>query len=450
MRKVLNLFQSNKMLTEKQFVAELVDSALAEDEDATIRTLFYSRDVRGGEGYRKFFREAMSHLATTHKDMVCNLIEKVPEYGRFDDLIFIKGDPDVERKCLSVFAREINKGNVLAAKWCPRESSSNNDKKFFAKRLRNYMKKDAKSFRKLVSALCANADVPEQKMSANDWESIAIEKMPSKCLSRNMNALTRHVPKNVEAFMESIKKGEVKLKTTTLSPVDIYVQRDVVDKDQVNMFWQELENYIPEGVTVVPMIDTSGSMNTKVANTNYSCMDVAVSFGTYVATKSSGLWKNTFLTYSERSKLEFVPNNSNIVNVLEHIATSHWGFSTNLESAVDSMLEYMKSGNATSEDVPDYIIIFSDMQLNGNIKIEDSPALVRGMFASSGYDKFPIIVNWNIGGSEMPKADVGHGYMNVTGFAPNTLSTILTSPEDISPLGHMKRVIYSERYDNLV
>lgn len=450
MRKVLNLFQANKMNTDIGFVAGLVDEAFEEDREATIRTLFYSRDVRGGEGYRKFFREAMSHLIKKDKDLVISTIDKIPEYGRFDDLVFIKGDPDVERKCLSVFAREINKGNALAAKWCPRESSSNNEKKFFAKRLRNYMKRDAKSFRKLISELCANADVPEQKMSANDWESIHLEKMPSKCLVRNINALIRHVPEHVKSFLSEVKKGNVKLKTTNLSPVDICVQSRTVDKEQVNMFWEELDNFIPEDTTILSMVDTSGSMSRPVPNTNYTCLDVAVGFGTYVATKSSGIWKNTFLTYSEHSKLESIPRNSNIVDVLDNMRKSHWGYSTNLESSVDAMVQYMKDGGATENDVPDYIIIFSDMALNGKIRISDAPAVVKKMLKHAGYKKSPIIVNWNIGGSTMPNAEIGDGYMNVSGFAPNTLETILTSPEDITPMAHMKRVIYSERYDNLV
>ena len=58
-----------------------------------MKALFYTRDVRGGQGERRTFRVILNHLAKTHPDAVARNIELVSEYGRFDDLYCLVGTP---------------------------------------------------------------------------------------------------------------------------------------------------------------------------------------------------------------------------------------------------------------------------------------------------------------------------------------------------------------------
>ena len=72
---------------------QLVSKAWDEDPENTLKTLFYIRDIRGGAGERRFFRVTMNYLLSEKKIStmmyVCMLI---PEYGRFDDLVWIYGN----------------------------------------------------------------------------------------------------------------------------------------------------------------------------------------------------------------------------------------------------------------------------------------------------------------------------------------------------------------------
>ena len=66
-------------------VIELFNKALIRDESLAMKCLFWIRDVRGGAGERRFFRVAMHWLAKTYPEVARRNLERVPEYGRFDD-----------------------------------------------------------------------------------------------------------------------------------------------------------------------------------------------------------------------------------------------------------------------------------------------------------------------------------------------------------------------------
>lgn len=68
-----------------QFVA-----ALAEDRDLALRIAQWARDVRGGSGERKLFRDILSYLETYDRDAAMALMFKIPELGRWDDLFVFK------------------------------------------------------------------------------------------------------------------------------------------------------------------------------------------------------------------------------------------------------------------------------------------------------------------------------------------------------------------------
>jgi hypothetical protein len=66
--------------------------ALAFDEDRELATkcLFYIRDVRGGQGERKFFRTNLTTLFDNITDeQIAKLSLLVAEYGRWDDLLTV-------------------------------------------------------------------------------------------------------------------------------------------------------------------------------------------------------------------------------------------------------------------------------------------------------------------------------------------------------------------------
>jgi len=95
----------------KEFTA-----ALTESEDLAVRALLWTRDVRGGAGERKQFRDLLQTLEQTNPTLAGRIMHKVPELGRFDDL-FAYQDPINRKEALRMFADALMNGENLAFKW---------------------------------------------------------------------------------------------------------------------------------------------------------------------------------------------------------------------------------------------------------------------------------------------------------------------------------------------
>ena len=67
--------------------------AFDENPSYALKCLFYIRDVRGGQGERRFFRVCMKDLATYNTEAAMRNLRHVPEYGRWDDLYLFVGTP---------------------------------------------------------------------------------------------------------------------------------------------------------------------------------------------------------------------------------------------------------------------------------------------------------------------------------------------------------------------
>ena len=117
-------------------------SAYNENPLTALKILFYSRDIRGGQGERKLARICLKALAEIDSRMAIKVVSAIPIYGRWDDL-FSLFETKAERAVLDLIKENIN--NALCCKWLPREKSS---KKSIAKKIRKHLKMTPKQYRK--------------------------------------------------------------------------------------------------------------------------------------------------------------------------------------------------------------------------------------------------------------------------------------------------------------
>lgn len=87
----------------------LFKNALAEDEVHALRCLFYLRDIRGGQGERRFFRVVLKWLANEHPDMVRRNLQYIPSYGRWDDL-YVLVDTPLEKEAFDLMYHAVAEG----------------------------------------------------------------------------------------------------------------------------------------------------------------------------------------------------------------------------------------------------------------------------------------------------------------------------------------------------
>ena len=441
---------------EKDRKISAFSKAFGEDPLTAMKILFWSRDVRGGAGERNTFREILSYLAKNKTEVLKKNIGLIPEYGRWDDMLYLIGTK-LEKEALGEIACALEGKDGLCAKWMPRGNTKNREKKRWASALRNHLGLNPKSYRKLLSEL---SNTVEQLMCSNKFEDINYSHVPSKAMSDYMRAFERNDSVGFNEYLESLKNGETKINTGAIYPYDVTKNLSYGSSEGAVEQWKSLPNYM-EGSKerVLPVVDVSGSMGVPAGNNpNLTCMDVAISLGLYISERNEGPFKDAFFTFSNSPKLQYLKGD--LLDRKTQLSRADWGGSTNLEATFKTLLNKSVNNNVSTEEMPTMILILSDMEFNqatssrgwGYSESDWNPTaqqMIESMYNDAGYE-MPRIVYWNIHSRQdnLPVRFDKQGTALVSGFSP-ALLTALLSGKEITPYSIMNDVISTERYDKI-
>lgn len=420
-------------------------AAFVEDRELALRVALWSRDVRGGAGERKLFRDILAHLETVDTDAAKALLSKVPELGRWDD-VFIFKTQEMKDIAFTMLKNALTDGNGLAAKWTPRKGP-------IAVEFRKFLGWSPKQYRKTLVSL---TNVVETQMCANDWDNINFNHVPSLASARYKKAFNRHTPKFAE-YVQALVSGDagVKVNAGAVFPYDVIkgvssYNFAKTEKDHIIAQWDALPNIIGDA-NILPLVDVSGSMGCKAgghkSKTDLTCMDVAVSLGLYLADKNTGKFKDTFITFSERPEL--LTLRGNVVEKAAQMVKSAWGMSTNLHAAFDLILDVATKHDVPQSEMPEMLLIMSDMQFNSCTRFDDSAMeMIERKYSAAGYTA-PQIVFWNINSSDnVPVTSDKSGSALVSGFSPAIVKALLAADmSEFTPYGIMMKTISDARYD---
>jgi len=419
-------------------------AAYVENQDVALRIAQWARDVRGGAGERQLFRDILVHLEKRDPDAALALLKKIPEVGRWDD-IFVFQDPVLKSAAYTMLGDALRANNGLAAKWTPRKGQ-------IAAEVRAFFGMTPKQYRKSLVAL---TKVVETQMCAGDWDNINFSHVPSVASRIYKKAFNRHSPAFAE-YVAKLVSGDktVKVNASAIFPHDVLkgvighyrAKMDMTETSHVIAQWDSLPNYVGDA-SIMPIVDVSGSMSCPAGkNSNVTCMDISVSLGLYLADKNKGVFKDTFLTFSDKPQL--VTLKGNIVEKVTQMSRSDWDMSTNLHAAMDKILDVAVKGSVPASDMPGMLLILSDMQFNQCAHYDDTAMqMIERKFADAGYT-VPQIVFWNLNSSDnVPvKADKS-GVALVSGFSPSIMTSLLAADLDqFTPEGIMLKTVMSDRY----
>ena len=420
--------------------------AFNEDQDLALRNLMYLRDVRGGSGERDSFRKLLVALAELNPKVLLDskILEKTTEVGRWDDLLeLVKPtiDARVYAKVIGILKQGLIDGNGLCAKWLPRKGD-------VSSRLRLAFGWSPKFYRKTLVTL---TKVVETQMCAKDWDNIQFSHVPSKAMTIYTKAFKRNAQDAFQLYKEALTTGEAKVNAAAVFPHDVYkallggsASEDIVFSTQ----WNSLPDYMND-LNVLPMIDTSYSMTTRVGgSTSLSCMDVAVSLGTYISQRTKGDFKNTFLTFNTTPTLEVIKGNT-LREQFSNVLGANWGGSTNIDAGFKLILDKAVANKVPQADMPKMLIILSDMQFNGADRNSSGYGMAKQAFKAAGYE-LPLIVFWNLAASgNVPVTMNKEGVCLVSGFSSAILKAVLggdLNPENFTPKAIMLSALMDERY----
>ena len=424
-------------------------AAYVENSDLALRIALWARDARGGSGERELFRSILKYLEKTDKTAALALLARVPELGRWDD-IFVFTDPTLKSAAYVMLGNALRERNGLAAKWTPRKGE-------VAREIREFFGMTPKQYRKSLVAL---TNVVETQMCANDWDNINYSHVPSVAHARYKKAFGRHGTTYAE-YVTKLVKGEAgaKINAGAVFPYDVLkgavnrYSRSSMSKTELDALqaqWDALPNYIGDA-NVLPMVDSSGSMTCSAggpsSKSGLSCLDVAISLGLYFADKNKGKFKDTFLTFSRNPKL--VNLKGNINQKIDQMNTGEVA-NTDLNKAFDLVLKTAVDNNVPQAEMPETIVIFSDMQFDQGVSHDDSAIeMIARKYEAAGYE-LPKVVFWNLNAAygNAPVKFNKAGVALVSGFSPAVAQGILSgSMDDFTPEAIMLKTVMKPRYD---
>ena len=425
-------------------------AAIAQDRDLALRVAAWSRDARGGAGERQLFRDILSYLEKNDREAAIAMLPKIPELGRWDDIFVFKTDV-LKTKAYTMLGDALRAGNGLAAKWTPRKGPIANE-------LRAFFGMTPKQYRKSLVGL---TNVVETQMCAQDWDNINYSHVPSLAHTRYKKAFGRHGTTYAE-YVTRLVKGEagVKINAAAVFPYDVLKGRiggygsmkwTKTELDVIEAQWKALPNYM-ENSNALALVDVSGSMGCPAggpkSKSELTCLEVAVSLGLYFADKAEGKFKDTFLTFSAVPKLLHLKGTIN--QKIDQMVSSDWGMNTNITAALETILKTAVDGRVSQSEMPDTLIILSDMQFDQCTEKRSDSALdmIARKYKTAGYT-VPNVVFWNLNASygNAPVKFDKSGTALVSGFSPAVAASFLgADPDAFTPEAIMRKVIMQDKY----
>lgn len=434
-------------------------NAYAENPELALKYLFFSRDVRGGLGERRFFRVAASWLVGHHYDAFKKYLPLVPFYGRWDDLVelfFIKDATfDVEKiisdQLSSDWKNMKEEKNIsLLAKWLPSINTSSKETVAKAQELAKRLKMTERQYRKMLSALRKYIEVVETKMSANKWGEIDYEAVPTKANINYKDAFLKHDKERREKYLEALKNGEAKINASASFPHDIvHSYSSKYDTDEtLEAMWKSLPTKTLKPMLVVA--DGSGSMSMPVdPNSHTTAREVANALAIYFAERLPGPFKNQYVTFSMNPQYVNLGANTTLSDKIRIAMKHNEVANTNIEAVFDMVLDTAKKNKLKQEDIPD-ILVISDMEFDGCVGTNadangertswyspiERPSKtlfqeIADRYKAEGYS-LPRLIFWNTSSrtGTVPVRENDLGCMLVSGFSTVNVDMIMSNKLD--------------------
>lgn len=440
-------------------------AAYNEDRVLAIKWLFFARDVRGGLGERRLFRCVIKYLSYFYPALIDDLIPWIAEYGRYDDLWCLLDNDSVSRTVISMIIQQYhkdldnyahNRPISLLAKWLPSPNASSAETKRYARIIRKGLGLSERDYRKTLSKLRGYLKIVEQKMSAKKWHEINYETVPSRANLIYSHAFLRNDTSRRVAYLSAVQKGTAKINSSVLYPHDIvykyrgcgYSFHIVRMDDALEAMWDALPDVVNGCGNTIVVADGSGSMRCNVVGgRGVTALDVANALAIYFAERSSGEFKNKYITFSARpqfvdfSRADTLRDKLNIA--LEHRECTN----TNLEAVFELILHTAIKNRMAQEDLPANILIISDMEFDCGCSYEERLFDEIGKkYADAGY-KVPRLVFWNVNSrtGTIPVRENELGVALVSGFSPNICKMVMSGETD--PYECLLDTLSGERYD---
>ena len=459
--------------TEREIESKFA-AAFREDKLLATKMLFYAGDIRqGGLGERRTFRICLRWLADNHPEIVNKNIELIPYFNRFDSWFVLCGTKceklmwENVAKTLAADMKAYNAsvGNKhvpisLLAKWMPSENTSSEKTRQMAVKAQRALQLTPRKYRKMLSALRKHINVTERLMSAGEWAKIDYAKVPSYAMHNYGSAFAKHDHERFDAYLKSVKKGEVKINASVLYPYDLvekymntrevgtyygdcFVARN--ENAVVEAQWKAMPNYINEGLNIVAMADVSGSMRGRP-------MASSIGLAIYLAQHNIGAYRNQYMTFTDNPHFVNLREGCSLLEAVQKTASADVGYSTNLMKAMDEILRVAVVNRVSESELPKAMLVLSDNEIDCYFRPSanwDFMDTLEAKFRAAGYRHCPKLIMWNINARHDTFLSNREDVVLVSGQSASTFKNLVRALNGMTAYEYMVSILNGKAYEKI-
>ena len=439
-----------------------IDMCYQQDFEKTIRLLAYGRDIIEGTGRRDRFMYGYTHLINKfgNPELLANVLVKMINSGISywkDAFNLYKSTTNVafKNELVNIVVSELsilndaNSSSVVnfdinlmknLCKWMPRKGE------IFNKVMRK-MELTPKELRKL---LVNNTNVVEQKMCAKDWDAIDFSKIPGRAMSMYNGTFRKRdeTKSRYSEYLTNVSAGKANMNVaTTVNAHEAFFQNEEFAQAAFTTMKEKLAKTDKK---ILVVSDTSGSMTG-------TPMKVSIALSILFGSLLTGPFRNCCIPFSDIARFISWTDGATIRQIIKAVQTGEVA-NTDLQAVFDLILTTAIKHKVTQEDMPDFLLIISDMQFDHAVDFNgygrnasiDNIDLMKKKFSDAGYT-IPQIIFWNVaeqsyGNKPITKDERG---IMVSGFSQNIWKSIAEGEnlELYNPAQFMEEVLSKERYN---
>lgn len=454
-------------------IAQDFKKTFNENPVLAMRWLFFVRDCRGGAGEKRLFKECMKALTEQNCEWLATvMVPIIPQFGSYKDWFFFWDNKAMRsailKEIVNVLTQDVkNYTNdqpvTLLAKYLPSNNSSSKESRKMALQIASYIGWSERAYRQTLSALREYIDVVERKMSAQEWQAINYEHVPSKANLIYKNAFMRHDGERRQAYLDALSKGEAKINGSVNMPHEVLLKYRLEGcgyDDTYEALWKALPDYgLEDDILVIS--DGSGSMTQlvdhKAGPNSVRAMDVQQALSIYFSEHNTGAFKDMCMTFGNKPHWVDFRDCHNLRDKLRKIAQNTDCSNTNLEAVFNLILSVAKNQRLTQEQLPSALLIITDGQFDsmcdfgdawGSRPTKSDFEMMAQKYANAGY-QLPKLIFWNVctntSNVTVPVTMNDRGVTLISGFTPALVKMVLTG--QLNPYKALVETISDPRYD---
>ncbi|GFP57864.1 uncharacterized protein L728 [Trichoderma asperellum] len=294
-----------------------------------------------------------------------------------------------------------------------------------------YLRYAREQYRKDMSALRKHLEVVERHISANAFEKIKYDRVPSIAMKNYMNLFAKKDLDHFRGYIDQVAEGKARISGAVLMPstlvkmatgLEIYADRDLeelkaaelmdrtikeIEAKAVDGQWKALVQRIKDSGTLsscIAVCDVSGSMYYPAFNDKTRPVDSAVGLSLLIAEVTEPPFGGKFITFHSHPEMISVDTTLTLSEKVEKMNNSEWGMNTDFAAVFEKLiLPTAIENNLKQEEMVKRVFVFSDMQFDEaeeNTKdrwSSSSYERIKKKYEEHGYE-MPELVFWNLAG----------------------------------------------------